>query len=357
MKIKFIFVICILLFLFPITSFAETIYDQPYLGEFPDFFRERFSALALKQKAESNLAVIVQQSDLIVLTEANKIIEAPESSDRNIIYDANVKILEIIKGKPTGIVLNLKFRAFTTGIEKGARHIFFLKQTKKGIEVIKSSFIYPKGQGFDNHMVLFGSVVCSEDVGIDVVKYLAMHNVPINIEERLVSEYLNSDAYSAVHIATATAPVIGNSVLKMAVSVKERKRFDIDLYGTAAYALAIQQKQDNWREILENIPYFEGNGRVAESIAFDFAATFGDENIVPIIKEVVFKKPELAVSAAFALSKIGGKEAQAVIETWLKDTKLSEREELISSGWQQRKSNFSVLFREALRKIQTSKTQ
>ena len=51
MNIKFKFVICVLLLLFPIKGFAETIYDQPYLGEFPDFFRERLSALALKQLA------------------------------------------------------------------------------------------------------------------------------------------------------------------------------------------------------------------------------------------------------------------------------------------------------------------
>lgn len=350
MKIKFTFVISVLLLL-SVQGFAETIYDQPYLGEFPDFFRERFSALALKQKAEDNLAVIVQQSNLIVMTEANNITEALESGDRNTIYNANVKILKIIKGQPTDKFLNLKFRAFTTGIEKGAKHIFFLKQTEKGIEVLKSSFIYPRGRGFDNHMVLFGSIVCSEDVGVDIIKYIATLDVPLNIEERLVKEYTNGNAYSAIHIASATAPVIGNSVLRRAISEKERKRFDIDLYGIAAYTLAIQQKQDNWREILENIPPFE---RVAESIAFDLAATFGDERVIPVISDVVSQKPELAVSAAFALSKIGGKEAQSVIQTWLKDTKLSEREELISNGWMQRKTNFSVLFKEALEKMGNS---
>ncbi|MEP7036808.1 MAG: hypothetical protein ABI891_00555 [Acidobacteriota bacterium] len=291
------------------------------------------------------------------MTEANKIVEAPESSDGNTFYDANVKILKVFKGESINEFLNLKFKPFTTGIEKGAKHIFFLKKRGKGFEVLKSSFIYPRGQGFDNHMVLFGSIVCSEDVGLDVIKYLATLDVPLNIEARLVNEYSNSDAYSAIHIASATAPVFGNSVLKKAVSEKERKRFDIDLYGTAAYALAIQQNQDNWREILDNIPHFKGYGRVAESIAFDLAANSGDEKVISIIKDVVSRKPELAVSAAFALSKIGGKEAQSVIENWLKDKKLSEREELISKGWTQRKITFSELFKEALEKMTKSENQ
>lgn len=354
MKTKFTFVIYFLL-LSSINIFGETTYDQPYLGEFPEIFRDRFSVSAWKKQAENNLAVIVQKSDLVVMTEADNIFESPESRDRNTIYDTNVKILKVFKGKPTNRFLHLKFKANTTGIEKGAKHIFFLKENEQGFEVIKSSFIYPRGQGFDNHMVLFGSIVCSEDVGVDIIKYLAAANVPQNIEERLTDEYLNGDSYSAIHLASATAPLIGNSALKKAVSENERKRFGIDLYGTAAYALAIQQNQNNWREILENIPHFEGYGRVAESIAFDLAANFGDEKVIPVIKDVVSRKPELAVSAAFALSKIGGNEAKSTIENWLKNPELSNREEVISSGWGQRKTTFSILFKEALEKMNTSK--
>lgn len=357
MKIKFTFVIIIIFLLF-VQGFAETTYDQPYLGEFPDFFRERFSALALKQKAATNLATIVQQSDLIILAESEKISEALESSDRITIYDANVKILKIFKGEPTNTSLHLKFKASATGIENNSKHIFFLKQTKDGYEVLKASYIFPRGQGYDNFMRIFGAYDCSENVGVGVINHLVTLKIPVNIEENLTNEYLSENwgkMYSAVHMASVTAPVIGNSVLKMAVSVKERKRFDIDLYGTAAYGLAVQQKQDNWRVILENIPSFEGNGRVAESIAFDLAATFGDENVIPTIKDLVSEKPELAVSAAFALSKIGGKEARLIIENWLKNTELSKREEIIYSGWNQRKTNFSALFREALEKMNTSK--
>ena len=356
MKTRIVFVIYFLLLL-SVNIFAETIYDQPYLGEFPEFFRERFSVSAWKMQAENNLAVIVQKSDLIVMTEADKIFEAPESTDRNTIYDANEKVIKVIKGKLTNQFLHLKFKANTTGIEKGAKHIFFLKKTEQGFEVIKSSFIYPRGQGFDNHMVLFGSIVCSEDVGVDIIKYLATSKIPTNIEDRLTNEYLNGDSYSAIHMASAISPVFGVPVLKMAVSVKDRKRFDIDLYGTAAYALAIQHSQDNWREILENIPHFEGYGRVAESIAFDLVANFGDEKVIPIIKDVVIRKPELAVSAAFALSKIGGKEAKSTIEDWLKTPELLNREEVISSGWMQRKTTFSILFKEALEKTSLSKSQ
>jgi hypothetical protein len=360
MNIKFKFVICVLLLLFPVKGFAETIYDQPYLGEFPDFFRERFSALALKQKAANNLATIVQQSDLIILAESEKISEAAESNDRITIYDTNVKILEILKGESTDKFLNLKFEASATSIENGPKHIFFLKRIKDNIKVLKASFIFPRGQGYDNYMRIFGAYDCSEDIGIDVINYLGNSTFPIDLDERLAKEYLSESwgkMYSSVHMASAISPVFGVPVLKMAVSVKDRKRFDIDLYGIAAYSLAVQQNHDYWQTILENIPSFEGNGRVAESVAFDLAATFGNEKIVPVIKDVVFKKPELAVSAAFALSKIKGKEAKSLIEFWLKDTELSKREEIISNGWQQRKTNFSTLFREALKKMEVTKEQ
>jgi hypothetical protein len=354
MKIAFAFIFSLLLLFIPVNGFVETVYDQPYLGEFPTFVADRFSTRAWKKNAESNLAALVRQSDLIVVAESKEIVEAPESTDRLTFYDANVRILKVVKGKPTNADLRLKFRAFTTGIGIGSRHIFFLRETREGFEVLRSSFVYPRGQGFDNHMVLFGSTICSEKVGIAVIMFLANQNGPQDLEQSLTNEYLSDQwdkTYSAVHLASATAPAFGASVLTMAVVEKERKRFDIDLYGTAAYALALQRKQENWQIMLENIPVVQGGGRMAESIAFDLAANFGDEGTVRVIRDVVAGKPELAVSAAFALSGIGGKKARSVIEDWLRDPALSKRAERISTGWTTRTETFSTLFAEALEKM------
>jgi len=95
-----------------------------------------------------------------------------ESSDRIIIYDANVKILKTFKNKPTNTFLHLEFKASATSIENNSKHIFFLKQMKDGYQVLKASYIFPRGQGYDNFMRIFGAYDCSENVGTDVINYL-----------------------------------------------------------------------------------------------------------------------------------------------------------------------------------------
>ena len=359
MSIKFKIVVCLLLLFIPLKSFAENIYNQPYLGAFPDLYKEKFSAAAWKQKTSANLAEIVRQSDLIILAKTERIAKAIESTDRITIYDADVKILSTYKGKAITETLSLKFEASATGIENGSKHIFFLKQSADNTKLLKASFIFPRGEGYDNHMRIIGAFDCSEDVGIAVINYLITRKLPIDLEERLINEYLSDEwgkMYTAVHLAFATSPAIGTSVLKRAVSVKERKRFDLELYGIAAFGLAIERKAENWRTLLENIPSFEGAGRMPESIAFDLAATFGDETTVPVIKEVIAKKPELAVSAAFALSRIKGKEAKSLVESWLSNEQLGKREELISNGWVQQKINSSILFKIALEEMEGTST-
>ncbi|MDI1241785.1 MAG: hypothetical protein PSX80_07680 [bacterium] len=140
----------------------------------------------------------------------------------------------------------------------------------------------------------------------------------------------------------------GIPVFKAALATRDPRLFDIDLYGTAAYGLATRRKTDHWAWMFQNIPAFPGHGRVAESIVFDLAANFGDMSTVSDIKVAVERKPELAVSASFALSRIGGREAQETIENWLRDPELSKREEKIASGWVQGTERFSNLFKQAL---------
>ncbi len=357
MKTLVVLTISWLLLLIPVKGLAENVYDQPYLGEFPAIYRDRFSAVAWKKNAGSNLAAVVRKSDLIVLAESENIDVAPESDHLITIYDTNVRILNTYKGTPSNQTLHLKFRAFTTGIERNAKHVFFLKVTGDSYQVLQSSYIFPRGQGYDNYMRLYGAIDCSEDVGLKVINYLTTSHAQPEMDRHLINEYLSKSMYSAVHMASATAPAYGTSVLKMAVAEKESRRFDVNLYGTAAYGLALERKQENWELILENVPVFPSYGRVPESIAFDLVANFGDDNTVGVIRDVIAKKPELAVSAAFALSKIGGKPARSVIEKWLRDPALSKREERIFDGWNQRRAPFSTLFAEALEKMNSSKRE
>jgi hypothetical protein len=349
MKKAHLFTTSLLILLIPLTGIAETVYDQPYLGEFPQgWFKDRYSVSAWQLQAASDLASVVRRSDLVVLGESERVAVAPESDDHITIYDTDVKVLKIYKGSLRAAKLRLRFPASATGIEDSAKHVFFLKTTATGFEVLKSSYIFSRGIGYDNHMRLFGAIDSGEDVGIDVINYLATSALPEALDQHLENEYFNGSTYAAVHMAFATRPKYGSNVLKLAVSDAERKRFDIGLFGLAAYGLAVENKQENWRIMLESIPTSPSYGRLPESIVFDLAANFGGPDAAEIIQGVVSSKPELAVSAAFALSKIGGRRSRAVIKSWLKDSVLSNREEKISNGWNVQRRAFSSLFAEAL---------
>jgi hypothetical protein len=339
---------------------AETTYNQPYLGVWEnDFLRNRYSAEALKQQAVDNLAFIIRQSDLIILASTENFKEVKSFDEKNHIafYEGDFKLIEALKGKINVTSLHLRFEPSATSIEGAARHIFFLKKSGKAFKVLKASYIFPNGQGYDNHIRLIGAYDCSADVAIDTIKYLISQKVPVGLDTRLMDEYMSEKwmkMYSAVSMAASTAPDVGNPVLKKVVSTTDRKRFDLQLYGTAAYALARQQKRDTWQAILENIPSMQGYERVPESIAFDLVATIADERIIPLLKEIVAKKPDLAVSTAFALSHIGGKEARRVVESWLVDEQLSRRETVISNGWMSYKKNFGELFKQALGQMKST---
>ncbi|MGB7068827.1 MAG: hypothetical protein WBD22_04985 [Pyrinomonadaceae bacterium] len=351
MKIAFTLVLYFLTLFIPIVGLGENLYDQPYLGEFPEHLRDLYSAASLKKKASNNLTATVSQSDLIILAESESFEEAIGFSGGFTVYESKVKVLRIFKGDLTETSLTLNFVASATGIGKGSRHVLFLKRTKDSFSVLKASFVFPWGKGYDNYMRIFGAYDCSEDLGIDVIDYLANSKIAIDLEGRLEREYSSEDwgkRYCAVHFAAAASPAFGIRVLLQVASVKDKKRFDSDVFGTAAYSLAVQKNSNYWKLMLENVPSFPGRGRVEESTIFDLAANFGDEKTVYVIRDVVSQRPEFAVSAAFALSRIGGKNAKAVIESWLANEELAKREERISTGWTQRVTDFSTLFRQAL---------
>jgi len=251
MKLRIL--LCLLAF-FSGSGFAETVYDQPYLGEFPEYLRGRFSASAWKKTAGLDLTSTVQQSDIIMLAESTTLEESVDSTTRFTTYQSDVRPLKFYKGTLDARHLRLKFKAFTTGIMEGARHLFFLKKSGTGYEVLKSSYIFPKGQGYDNYIRLFGAIDCSEDLGVDVVSYLVNPTRAKQFDARLLAEFRNRSGYCAVHMASAISPDFGIPVLQAAIGVRDSRLFDIDIYGTVAYGLAIQKKSDYWVLILENIP-------------------------------------------------------------------------------------------------------
>jgi len=331
-------------------AFAESNYDQPYLGVWPKMY-SRFSAEHLRSQAEQGLAGKVRKADVILVGAAHNLreIRVSDPVERVQFYEADVTVLRVVKGKLNGRQLHPKFTPSATSIEDGAEHVFLL-ETPKGNKptVMEAWYVYPEGY---NLMRVVGAYNCSKDVGMEVLEHLVSGKHNRALPSKLIAEY-RSDSwgkmYSAVVMAAAAAPEVGRDVLIEMVSVKERKRFDLHLYCFAAEALAAKQGDKGLRVLLGNIPRFPGTGRIAESVVFDLVATYGTDSLVPNVMALVKSEPAFAASAAFALAGIQRESSRRAIVSLLGDEKLTQRTEKISVGWSERRERVEVLLKKAL---------
>ncbi len=107
---------------------AESNYDQPYLGVWPKTY-SRFSAEHLRTQAEQGLAGKVKKADVILVGAAHSLreIKVSDSVERVQFYEADVKVMQVIKGESNSRQVHLKFVPSATSIEDGAEHVFLLK--------------------------------------------------------------------------------------------------------------------------------------------------------------------------------------------------------------------------------------
>jgi len=331
-------------------AFAESNYDQPYLGVWPKMY-SRFSAEHLRSQAEQGLAGKVRKADVILVGAGHNLweIKVSDPVERIQFYEADVKVLRVVKGESNGRQLHLKFAPSATSIEDGAEHVFLLETLKgKPPTVVEAWYVYPESY---NLMRVVGAYNCSKDVGMQVLEHIVSGKHNPTLPSKLIAEY-HSDSwgkmYSAVVMAAAASSEVGKDVLIEMVSVKDRKRFDLHLYCVAAEALAAKQGDKGLRVLLDSIPQFLGTGRIAESVVFDLVATYGTDNIVPDVVALVKKKPAFAVSAAFALAETDGESSRRAIVALLGDEQLIQRTEKISDGWSERRERVEVLLKKAL---------
>ena len=334
-------------------SYAETVYDQPYLGAVPETYISRYFSTTLGKKTKEGLSNIVKNSDSIFVGTVHNIKEFKISDpvERIQFYEADVKLLSMLKGKLEKPELHLKFNPFTTGIKDGDRHILFLKtEGAKEPNVIKACYLGPINS---NIMSNFGSSICSEEVGMQVLQYLIDGKKNPKLDSMLLDEYHSeswSKMYSAVVLAAAVEPEIGKDVLTETVSVRKRERFDIDLYCYAAQAIAAKQGDNGIKILLKNIWEPLGLNRLIESFVFDLAARYGSEKIVPDIIALVKENPQYVVSASYCLSNIGGDSCKNAIQSFLDDDRLSKGTEIIFDGWTQENPPVRDLLHKALSK-------
>lgn len=217
----------VLLFALQSPALAESNYDQPYLGVWPKSYR-RFSAEHLRMQAEQGLAGKVKKADVIVVGAAHNLreVRVSEPVERIQFYEADVKVLRVVKGDWDSRQVHLKFTPSATSIEDGAEHVFLLEARKgQPPTVIEAWYVYPESY---NLMRVVGAYNCSKNVGMEVLEHLVSGKHNPTLPSKLIAEY-RSDSwgimYSAVVMAAAASPEIGKDVLVEMVSVKDRKRF------------------------------------------------------------------------------------------------------------------------------------
>jgi hypothetical protein len=184
---------------------------------------------------------------------------------------------------------------------------------------------------------------------MEMLQHLVSGKYSPKLSLQLRSEFRNDSwdkRYSAVVMAAAVAPEIGNDVLVEAVS-GDAKRFDLHLYCLAARALAAKQGDAGLRVLLKHIPR-SLHDRVAESVVFDLVATYGSAGCVPDLKALVESRPEFAVSAGFAMAGIGGASCKDAISDLLRDKRIADQSETISDGHSSTMESVPALLKKAL---------
>ncbi len=313
------------------SAHCESTYSRPYLGEWPGF-ASRFSGEYLREQAETGIPQRVREADLILLGEALELRENRDPNGSIETYDGLIRINEILKGRTDRVALQLRFKPSATGIDKGARHVFFLVLSDDGHpEVTDAWYLFPPRY---NRMRVVGDYDCSREVGIGFLRLLATGSTPPEFAERLHGEYRSEEwgkRYSAVVMASFVEPEIGGDVLRAVVTGTADDPLNRELFPTAAYALAAGEGDRGLRALLEALPRADNTGRISESIVFDLVATLGTQELIPDILKIGQLHDEFAVSAAFALAGVGGDPACHAIETLHAESLRTGRSETIEA--------------------------
>ncbi len=314
-------------------TWAERIYDRPYLGKLGRPW-DRFSARSLAAQAREGLPGVVAAADLIILGTAQGLRELrsgqPPDPDRVEAQEATVRVTRVLKGKTEQNEFKLRWIPSATGIRDGARHVFFLKLRKSADPLVqRAMYLYPQRP---STMRMVGLYNCSEDTGLAVLDHLINGTRPTGLPKKLLAEYQSSSygyMYSGAVMAASVRIEIGQEVLKRVIAERRRGRFNFDLFSTAAHALAAKKGDEGLKLLLGNIPAPPGYGRMAESMVFDLVAAYGTTKLVPYLVKFARENPRYGVSAAFALVGIGGHQARQGIQALLADPAVSKRTEIL----------------------------
>jgi len=308
---------------------AESIYDQPYLGD------------SLANPPTRELASQIAAADLIIIGRTTKISE--QSAGAGARLAATVTSVEVWKGtKPPGD-LDLEWTPSATSLTAGSMHVLLIKHDPARL-VLREMYVHVPPHDL---MRAFGAMDGGKDASFRVIKALIRPKASRSgLADELKREVKAGGQRSQTAVRLAIELDASDSIPALTEIVSTRG----DSYSDAAYALVRLAGVKGVRTLLDSLPATKSSDRVQETHAFAAIAAAGGRAAVPLVADFGRKQPRFRVSAAFALAKLGGKTARKQIETWIADP-ASSATERIFNGWTTHEPTRAELYRKALRML------
>jgi hypothetical protein len=311
---------------------AETIYDQPYLG---DPFR------GVQTAGVYDLAAQVAAADLIVVGRTTRLVEHKDASGNVDRIEATVDPIEVWKGtKPRG-KLDLQWEPSATGLSAGSKHVLLI-DFRGGSRVLREMYVHVP-PSFDR-IRAYGYLDGDRDTTFRVIRALIDPKASrAGLSDALLREVKAGEQRAPTAVRLAIDLGASESIAALTEAVSTRG----DVYVDTAPALVRLAGASGIKTVLDSLHIPKGIDRVLETHAFAAIAAAGGATAVPIVSDFGTKHPRFRVSAAFALARLGGPSARKQIEAWLAEPSSAAKERM-SNGWTDREPTRAELYREAL---------
>jgi len=310
----------------PAAAHAETIYDQPYLGD---------HAVAPPAR---ELAGLCGRAELVFVG-TTRTLAATAGDGR---YAASVAIDRVLKGGPGEERLDLSWSPSATGIDAGSQHLFFVAGPAESPVVLKEMYIQPGESGF---IRAYGYLDGDTESTLAVVEALLHPDRPRGAAAELLLADAEGTDFQRRQTAARLALELGTAEVVPALAALVRTENDV--FEALAAELLRLAGVDRLDDVLAAVLTAPFASRWTESRAFAAIASTGGSDFVEPLAAFGDAHAELRVSCAFALAGIGDASSSAALGRWIADAEADGSTEHVDrlDGGQRPRSD---LLREAL---------
>ncbi len=287
-------------------SWSETIYDKPYMADFP------------WQPPTQEIKEFIQHSDVIF-------VGISETLDGS--YQGRIKPLEIFKGKLDAATVKLSWQPSATGLASGSRHLFFVKKKGTEWEVIKEMYIH--NNPYDA-IRAYGAMDGGREATLSVVKYLSGQHVPSNQLSELLLTEAKHEHNQRRETALLLAIELSDSASIPALQYAAEQEGD----ARAIYALVRLDGPRGTECALKYLIDHPECRRDQQAPIFAALARAGNSQVVTALSEFGSAHPEFQVSCAFVMAQLGAEKGISTITQWQHAPDAKMNTERVSTGWQ-----------------------